>query len=113
MSSPQPAATQPIFTLRCPRTLPSRLTSMPDPNLQWSIESSVLRRRGFLSRLGTTAAALGAVWIPAGSGAQRAAEHTDSAPGKQPVVRHELDKWLDALTGVHRQVYDLVTPVGS
>lgn len=87
---------------------------MPEFSLQSSTDSAVLRRRGFLSRLGAAAAALGAVWIPARSGAQRGVEHADSASeSKRPLVRHEQDKWLDALTGVHRQVYDLVTPAGS
>jgi intracellular sulfur oxidation DsrE/DsrF family protein len=28
-------------------------------------------------------------------------------------VLHEQDRWLDALTGMHRQVYDIVTPAGT
>ena len=57
-------------------------------------------------------AAFAALWVPARAGAQRGgAPEASSRPS--PLVRHEQDKWLDALTGMHRQVYDVVTPAGG
>src|SRR5688572_20143801 len=55
-------------------------------------------RRTFLARLAAGTAAFGAAFtLPREADAQ-------SAP-----ATHELDKWLDALNGKHKQVYDCVT----
>jgi intracellular sulfur oxidation DsrE/DsrF family protein len=61
-------------------------------------------RRGFLGRLAASAAALAAGF---GSG-RLDAQATAPAP-----VTHAHDRWLDALTAPHRQIYDVVTPAGS
>ena len=71
-------------------------------------EQSPLHRRTFMSRLASATAALTALWVPTRAGAQ-----DRGAPARPALVRHEQDAWLDALTGVHRQVYDVVSPAGS
>ena len=75
-----------------------------------------LRRRGFVSALGAVSAGLAALWVPTRAGGQRRDSLDDrdrGVSGRGPLVRHEQDRWLDALTGVHRQVYDIVTPAGA
>ena len=61
--------------------------------------SSNLPRRGFLGRLAAGAAALAAAAIPSSARAERLWR----APGEDP------DHWLDALTGKHRQIYDVIS----
>ena len=61
-------------------------------------------RRGFLGRLAAGAAALAAGFGSGRLGAQSTAPVRDT---------HEHDRWLDALTAPHRQIYDVVTPAGS
>ena len=73
----------------------------------------VLQRRGFVSRIAAAGAAFAALWVPGRAGGQRTTVQGDTAQGKNPLVRHEQDAWLDALTGLHRQVYDIVTPAGA
>jgi len=73
----------------------------------------VLQRRGFVSRVAAASAAFAALWVPRSASGQGAGVRGDTAQSKTPLVRHEQDAWLDPLTGVHRQVYDVVTPVGA
>ena len=63
---------------------------------------SPLARRGFLARL--AAGAAGAAALAAGVPAAARAE---------PLLRRRADdpdRWLDALTGKHRQIYDVLSP---
>ena len=62
--------------------------------------STVLPRRGFLGRLAAGAAALAAAGLPSTARAERAFR----LPSEDP------DHWLDALTGKHRQIYDVLSP---
>ncbi len=62
--------------------------------------SSALPRRGFLGRLAAGAAALAAAGLPSTARAERAFR----LPSEDP------DHWLDALTGKHRQIYDVLSP---
>jgi intracellular sulfur oxidation DsrE/DsrF family protein len=74
-----------------------------------------IERRGFVSRLAAAAAAVVAAGIPSRAGSQSAAKTAappESGTKRSPVL-HEQDRWLDALTGMHRQVYDIVTPAGT
>lgn len=68
-----------------------------------------------MSRLAAAAAALAAAGIPSRAGSQSPVrtEGSPEAGTKRPLVLHEQDRWLDALTGMHRQVYDIVTPAGT
>ena len=61
--------------------------------------STGLRRRGFLGRLAAGAATLVAVTVPVATQAERLWR----APSEDP------DHWLDALTGKHRQIYDVIS----
>lgn len=65
-----------------------------------SQDRSGLPRRGFLGRVAAGALALAAAAIPSTARAERMLR----APGEDP------DHWLDALTGKHRQIYDVITP---
>ena len=78
------------------------------------IDPALLRRRGFVSHLAAAGAAFAALWVPRDARAQRRGTSGDERGrgGERPLVRHEQDAWLDALTGVHRQVYDIVSPTG-
>lgn len=58
-----------------------------------------LRRRGFLGRLAAGAAALAATALPSTARAERALALRADDP----------DHWLDALTGKHRQIYDVTS----
>jgi len=73
----------------------------------------VLQRRGFVSRIAGAGAAFAALWVPGRASGQRPGVGGDTAQSKGPLVRHEQDAWLDALNGMHRQVYDVVTPEGA
>ena len=83
------------------------------PFIEPPASPGVLLRRSFVSRVAAAGAALVAVWLPSRAGAQRAQSGADSGRTSKPLVRHEQDTWLDALTGMHRQVYDVVTPAGG
>jgi intracellular sulfur oxidation DsrE/DsrF family protein len=74
-------------------------------------EETPLQRRGFVARLATALAAATAALTPKGAAAQ--GSNRALAGGGRTSVRHEEDKWLDALDGVHKQVYDVVTPAGG
>lgn len=87
--------------------------SSPSVSLSEHSPSGVLQRRGFVSRIAAAGAAFAALWVPGRAAAQRASVRADTVQGKSPLVRHEQDAWLDALTGLHRQVYDVVTPAGA
>lgn len=65
-----------------------------------SRSAPVLPRRGFLGRLGAGAAALAAATLPATARAERMFGRRSEDP----------DAWLDALTGKHRQIYDVLSP---
>ncbi len=62
--------------------------------------SPVLPRRGFIGTLAAGAAALAAAGLPSTARAERAFR----LPSEDP------DHWLDALTGKHRQIYDVLSP---
>jgi hypothetical protein len=64
------------------------------------IPPSTLPRRGFLGRLAAGTAALTLAALPAAAHAER----TLRRPAEDP------DHWLDALTGKHRQIFDVLSP---
>jgi intracellular sulfur oxidation DsrE/DsrF family protein len=61
---------------------------------------SALPRRGFLGRIAAGAAVLAAAGLPGTAHAERVFR----VPSDDP------DHWLDALTGKHRQIYDVLSP---
>ncbi|HEX8724015.1 MAG TPA: hypothetical protein VF737_01340 [Gemmatimonadaceae bacterium] len=61
---------------------------------------SALPRRGFLGRLAAGAAALAAAGLPVTARAERVFRLPSADP----------DHWLDALTGKHRQIFDVLSP---
>jgi intracellular sulfur oxidation DsrE/DsrF family protein len=61
--------------------------------------SSALPRRSFLGRLAAGAAAIAAAAVPSSARAERLLR----SPAEDP------DHWLDALTGKHRQIYDVIS----
>jgi intracellular sulfur oxidation DsrE/DsrF family protein len=73
-------------------------------------DDSPVQRRGFVARLAAALAAATAALTPT-SAIGQASERVPA--GRGAPVRHEEDKWLDALNGVHKQVYDVVTPAGG
>ena len=66
----------------------------------------VSQRRSFLTGLGVSAAAIGA--MSAGVDAQAPA-----TGGRFQAVRHTADDWMDRIPGKHRIVIDAVTPDGA
>lgn len=62
--------------------------------------STQIARRGFLTRLAAGTAALAAAGLPATARAERVLRFQSEDP----------DAWLDALTGKHRQIYDVISP---
>jgi intracellular sulfur oxidation DsrE/DsrF family protein len=70
------------------------MTPTPD-----RVPASPLRRRGFLARVAAGAAVL-ATGFPAAARAERLFRPLGEDP----------DHWLDALTGKHRQIYDVLSP---
>lgn len=73
-----------------------------------SLDATALPRRRFMSRLASVTAAAAALWTPSRAGGQERTEQRTRA-----VTTHDLDAWLDPLTGTHRQVYDIVSPAGT
>ena len=75
-------------------------------------EPTPVPRRGFMARLAAALAVATAGLVPTSAVAQSSGRAVPSGAGPLR-VRHEEDKWLDALDGVHKQVYDIVTPAGG
>jgi intracellular sulfur oxidation DsrE/DsrF family protein len=64
-------------------------------------------RRAFLSRLGTGATAAGLAVLAEGPAAAQSAGSSEWRPRQ-----HAEDEWLGRIPGVHRFVFDTITPAG-
>ena len=67
-----------------------------------------LARRSFLSRLGAGMTVLGAT-LAGGSGTLQA---QSTGNGRWQPSRHPQDDWLDQVPGMHRFVFDTISPAG-